>query len=73
VAGGFNFYTRFSRNFLSRKIYSWLAVDPAVNNSVAAKWPVFTCSGFIVTVGGFLRHLVAASSSQLRPLVAQAG
>ena len=31
------------------KIYSWMALSSADNNLVAAKLPVFTCSGFIVT------------------------
>jgi hypothetical protein len=34
---------------LSKKIYSWLTFDPATNNLVAAKLPVFTCTGFVVT------------------------
>ncbi len=34
---------------LAKKIYSWLTLDPATNNLVAAKLPVFTCSGFIIT------------------------
>jgi hypothetical protein len=38
---------------LSSKIYSWMTFDPAANNLVAAKFPVFTCSGFIVTSAVF--------------------
>jgi hypothetical protein len=34
---------------LGKKIYSWMNFDPATNNLVAAKLPVFTCSGFIIT------------------------
>jgi hypothetical protein len=34
---------------LASKIYGWLSVDPATDNTVAAKLPVFTCSGFIIT------------------------
>jgi hypothetical protein len=33
---------------LSSKIYSWMKIDPATNNLVAAKLPVFTCSGFVI-------------------------
>ena len=33
----------------AKKIYSWMGFDPATNNLVAAKLPVFTCSGFIIT------------------------
>src|SRR5882724_8720511 len=33
---------------LAKKIYFWLTLDPATNNLVAAKLPVFTCSGFVV-------------------------
>jgi hypothetical protein len=31
------------------KIYAWMALSPTDNNLVAAKLPVFTCSGFVVT------------------------
>ena len=34
---------------LGKKIYSWMNFDPTTNNLVAAKLPVFTCSGFIIT------------------------
>jgi hypothetical protein len=34
---------------LSKKIYSWFTLNPDTNNLVAAKLPVFTCSGFIIT------------------------
>jgi len=37
----------------AKKIYSWMSLDPAANNLVAAKLPVFTCSGFIVTSAVF--------------------
>jgi|ERR1035437_4817708 hypothetical protein len=30
------------------KIYSWMKLDPATNNSLAAKLPVFTSAGFII-------------------------
>jgi len=56
----------------SRKIYSWLAVDPAVNNSVAAKWAGLHLFRLHRHLGGFLRHLVAALIA-VEPLVAQAG
>ncbi len=32
----------------SRQIYSWMTLDPATNNLVAAKLPVFTVPGFYV-------------------------
>ena len=38
---------------LARKIYSWTTLDPETNNLVAAKLPVFTCVGFIVTSAVF--------------------
>jgi len=31
------------------KIYSWMKLDPATNNLVAAKYPVFTLPGFWIT------------------------
>ncbi len=37
--------------FLGPKIYSWLALDPATNNVIAARQPVFTHSGFWITSG----------------------
>jgi hypothetical protein len=37
----------------SGKIYSWMTLDPAANNLVAAKFPVFTCAGFVVTSAVF--------------------
>ncbi len=33
---------------LAPKIYHWLNIDPATDNTVAAKLPVFTYSGFII-------------------------
>ena len=33
----------------AKKIYSWMTLSPSTNNLVAAKLPVFTCSGFIIT------------------------
>jgi hypothetical protein len=33
----------------AKHIYSWLTLDPSTNNLVAAKLPVFTCLGFIIT------------------------
>src|SRR5882762_4711640 len=33
---------------LSKRIYAWMTINPDANNLVAAKLPVFTCSGFIV-------------------------
>ena len=38
---------------LAPKIYSWLKIDPAADNTVAAKLPVFTYPGFIITSGIF--------------------
>jgi hypothetical protein len=35
----------------AKRIYSWMNLDPATNNLVAAKLPIFTCSGFIATSG----------------------
>ena len=35
------------------KIYSWMTLDPAVNNLVAAKLPVFTMPGFYVASAVF--------------------
>jgi hypothetical protein len=35
------------------KIYSWMTLDPATNNLVAAKLPVFTLPGFYVTSAVF--------------------
>ena len=32
----------------ARKIYTWLTLNPDTNNLVAAKLPVFTCSGLVV-------------------------
>ena len=37
----------------AKKIYSWMTLDPATNNLVAARLPVFTCSGFIITSAVF--------------------
>jgi len=37
----------------AKKIYSWMTLSPATNNLVAAKLPVFTCSGFIITTAIF--------------------
>ena len=37
----------------ANKIYSWMTLSAATNNLVAAKLPVFTCSGFIITTGIF--------------------
>lgn len=34
---------------LGKSVYSWMTIDPKVNNSVAAKLPVFTITGFWVT------------------------
>ena len=36
-----------------KKIYSWMTLNPDTNNLVAAKMPVFTCSGFIITTAIF--------------------
>ena len=38
---------------LGKFIYSWMKIDPKVNNLVAAKFPVFTTAGFWVTSGIF--------------------
>jgi hypothetical protein len=35
--------------FFAKNIYLWLTLNPETNNLVAAKLPVFTCSGFIIT------------------------
>ena len=35
--------------FFAKSIYLWLTLSPDTNNLVAAKLPVFTCSGFIIT------------------------
>ena len=37
----------------AKKIYSWMSLSSATNNLVAAKLPVFTCSGFIITTAIF--------------------
>ena len=37
----------------AKKIYSWMTLSSATNNLVAAKLPVFTCSGFIITTAIF--------------------
>ena len=37
----------------AKKIYNWMTLSSATNNLVAAKLPVFTCSGFIVTTAIF--------------------
>ena len=37
----------------AKKIYSWMTLSPSTNNLVAAKLPVFTCSGFIITTAIF--------------------
>ena len=37
----------------AKHIYSWMTLSPATNNLVAAKLPVFTCSGFIITSAVF--------------------
>ena len=39
--------------FLAPKIYSWLAENPATNNLIAARQPVFSTVGFWVTSGIF--------------------
>src|SRR5450432_3015382 len=38
---------------LAPKIYSWMSLNPATNNSLGAKWPVFTVPGFWVTSAVF--------------------
>ncbi len=45
--------------FFAKYIYSWMTMDPHGNNSLSAKWPVFTDARFLYYVGGFLRPLVA--------------
>ena len=37
----------------AKKIYLWMTLSPTTNNLVAAKLPVFTCSGFIITTAIF--------------------
>jgi hypothetical protein len=37
----------------AKKIYAWMTLSPVTNNLVAAKLPVFTCSGFIITTAIF--------------------
>jgi hypothetical protein len=56
---------------LGKKIYPWMSLDPATNNLVAAKLPVFTIPGFWITsaiffaILGFLsRRLRALSLEQ---------
>jgi hypothetical protein len=38
---------------LAPKIYAWMSIDPATDNTVAAKWPVFTKPGFWLTSAVF--------------------
>ena len=36
---------------LGKRIYAWMTINPETNNLVAAKLPIFTCSGFVATSG----------------------
>jgi hypothetical protein len=46
----------------AKQIYSWMSFDPATNNLVAAKLPVFTMPGFYVTSAIFFAILWFLSS-----------
>ena len=39
--------------FFAPKIYGWLRLDPATNNVLAARQPVFTYAGFVITSAVF--------------------
>jgi hypothetical protein len=39
--------------FFAKYIYSWMTMDPYGNNSLSAKWPVFTMPGFYITSAMF--------------------
>src|SRR5580693_6999734 len=51
---------------LGPKIYKWMTLDPATNNLVAAKLPVFTMTGFWVTSAVFFGIWWLFSSQLLR-------
>jgi len=53
----------------AKSIYSWMSLDPATNNLVAAKAPVFTMPGFYVTSAVFFA-LLWFLSSRLSTLLA---
>jgi len=49
------------------KIYSWMSLDPATNNLVAAKFPIFTVPGFWLTSAIFF-GILGLLSNRLRSL-----